>query len=118
MERSCSCRKTSYRSEPLRLEDDFAYIFKAEANNNNKEVILAFQYKEDEKTHMLPILASPAGTGITGQGWASFCPTRQLVDSYETTEGKTIYESDLYDKNNPWENRDARLEKNILPARL
>ena len=96
------------------LEDDFAYIFKAEANNNNKEVILAFQYKEDEKTHMLPILASPAGTGITGQGWASFCPTRQLVDSYETTEGKTIYESDLYDKNNPWENRDARLKKTFF----
>ena len=96
------------------LEDDFAYIFKAEANNNKKEVILAFQYKEDEKTHMLPILASPAGTGITGQGWASFCPTRQLVDSYETTEGKTIYESDLYDKNNPWENRDARLKKTFF----
>ena len=50
------------------LEDDFAYIFKAEANNNNKEVILAYQYKENEITHMLPILASPAGTGITGQG--------------------------------------------------
>lgn len=96
------------------LENDFAYIFKAEANNNNKEVILAFQYKEDEKTHMLPILASPAGTGITGGGWASFCPTRQLVDSYETTDGKTIYESDLYDKNNPWDNRDARLKKTFF----
>lgn len=96
------------------LEDDFAYIFKAEANNNNKEVILAYQYKENEITHMLPILASPAGTGITGQGWASFCPTRQLVDSYEMTDGKSIYESDSYDKNNPWENRDARLKKTFF----
>ncbi|MCC8170682.1 MAG: RagB/SusD family nutrient uptake outer membrane protein [Parabacteroides sp.] len=96
------------------LENDFASLFKSPANNNNKEVILAYQYKEDEITHMLPILASPAGTGITGQGWASFCPTRQLIDSYEMTDGKTIYESDLYDKNNPWENRDARLKKTFF----
>lgn len=96
------------------LEEDFAYIFTAEANNNNKEVILAHQYLEDELTHMLPILCSPAGTGITGQGWASFCPTRQLVDSYEMTDGNTIYDSPLYDKNNPWENRDLRLKKTFF----
>ncbi|MEG1543310.1 MAG: RagB/SusD family nutrient uptake outer membrane protein [Tannerellaceae bacterium] len=92
------------------LEDDFAYIFKSEANNNNKEVILAKQYKEDEITHMLPILCSPAGTGVTGQGWASFCPTRQLVDSYEMTDGLSIHDSPLYDMSNPWENRDSRLK--------
>lgn len=96
------------------LEDDFAFIFKSLANNSNKEVILAYQYMENEITHMLPILASPAGTGITGQGWASFCPTRQLVDSYEMTDGKTIFESDLYDMNNPWKNRDARLKKTFF----
>lgn len=96
------------------LEEDFAYIFTAEANNNNKEVILAHQYLEDELTHMLPILCSPAGTGITGQGWASFCPTRQLVDSYEMIDGNTIYDSPLYDKNNPWENRDLRLKKTFF----
>lgn len=96
------------------LEEDFAYIFTAEANNNNKEVILAHQYLEDELTHMLPILCSPTGTGITGQGWASFCPTRQLVDSYEMIDGNTIYDSPLYDKNNPWENRDLRLKKTFF----
>lgn len=96
------------------LEEDFTYVFTAEANNNNKEVILAHQYLEDELTHMLPILCSPAGTGISGQGWASFCPTRQLVDSYEMIDGNTIYESPLYDKNNPWENRDARLKKTFF----
>lgn len=96
------------------LEDDFAYIFTAEANNNNKEVILAYQYKENEVTHMLPVLASPSGTGITGEGWASFCPTRDLVDSYECTDGKSIQTSSLYDMNNPWENRDARLKKTFF----
>lgn len=96
------------------LEDDFAYLFKSAANNNNKEVILANQYLEDERTHMLPILCSPVGTGVTGQGWASFCPTRDLVDSYEMTDGKTIHESPLYDMNNPWEKRDARLKKTFF----
>lgn len=96
------------------LEDDFAYLFKSEANNNNKEVILAKQYKEDEITHMLPILCSPTGVGVTGQGWASFCPTRQLVDSYLMTDGKSIFDSPLYDMNNPWENRDARLKKTFF----
>lgn len=96
------------------LEDDFTYLFKADANNNNKEVILAKQYKEDEITHMLPILCSPTGVGVTGQGWASFCPTRQLVDSYLMTDGKSIFDSPLYDMNDPWENRDARLKKTFF----
>lgn len=96
------------------LEEDFAFIFKSEANNNNKEVILAKQYLEDEITHMLPILCSPVGTGVTGQGWASFCPTRKLVDSYEMTSGETIYESKTYDINNPWDNRDTRLKKTFF----
>lgn len=96
------------------LEEDFAFIFKSEANNNNKEVILAKQYLENELTHMLPILASPTGVGVTGGGWASFCPTRLLVDSYPCTDGKSIYESELYDMNNPWENRDGRLKKTFF----
>ena len=98
------------------LENDFAFLFKAAANNNNKEVILAHQYMEDELTHMLPVLCSPSGVGVTGQGWASFCPTRDLVDSYEMTDGKTIYESSLYDMEHPWENRDARLKKTFYVA--
>lgn len=111
---AAACAQRVIDSNLYGLEEDFAYIFKSEANNNNKEVILANQYLENERTHMLPILCSPAGTGITGQGWASFCPTRQLVDSYETTDGETIYDSPLYDMDNPWENRDARLKKTFF----
>ena len=88
---------------------DYPFIFTAAANNNNTETIFADQFVQGKRTNMLPVLASPSGTGVTGQGWASFCPTRDLVDSYECTDGKTIYESSLYDMNNPWENRDLRL---------
>src|SRR3546814_6133734 len=65
-------------------------------------------------THMTPVLASPAGTGITGSGWASFCPTRALVDSYLCTDGLTIQESPLYDVENPWEHRDERLKQTFM----
>ncbi len=96
------------------LEDDYASIFTSSANNNNSESILAIQYLENERTHMLPILCSPSGVGVTGRGWASFCPTRDLVDSYEMTDGNSIYDSQLYDVNKPWQNRDVRLKKTFM----
>ncbi len=96
------------------LEDDYSSLFKKEANNNNKEVILAYQYVQDKFTQFLAVLASPTGTGITGEGWASFCPTRDLIDSYECTDGKSIKTSALYDLNKPYENRDARLKMTFM----
>lgn len=96
------------------LEDDYAFLFKKEANNANKETIFAYQYVQDKFTQFLAVLASPAGTGITGEGWASFCPTRDLVDSYECTDGKSIKNSPLYDLNNPYENRDKRLKMTFM----
>lgn len=96
------------------LERDYGYLFTHEANNANKEVILAFQYIQNEITNMLPVLALPTGCSITGEGWASFCPTRDLVDSYECTDGKSIQSSALYSKTNPWDNRDGRLKKTFL----
>jgi hypothetical protein len=100
-----------------RLEDDFAFVFTEAANNNNKEVILARQYVKNLITHMLPVLASPGGIGVTGEGWASFCATRDLVDSYECTDGKSIKTSALYNPNTPYQNRDSRLTKTfILPG--
>lgn len=96
------------------LENDYASLFRHESNNANREVILAYQYVQDKISHMTPILASPAGTGITGQGWASFCPTRDLVDSYECLDGKPIQTSALYDKADPWKNRDKRLVQTFM----
>jgi len=92
------------------LENEYSTLFKKEANNNNREVILAYQYVQDKFTQFLAVLASPTGTGITGAGWASFCPTRDLVDSYECTDGKSIKTSAIYDVNKPHENRDGRFK--------
>jgi len=96
------------------LMDDYAEVFKQANNQNTTEVILARQYVEDKITHMLPVLASPSGTGITGNGWASFCPTRELVDSYLCRDGEDIRTSSLYNPAKPWENRDQRLKKTFM----
>lgn len=96
------------------LLEDYAEVFRQDNNRNSNETILAFQYVEDKITHMTPVLASPAGTGITGNGWASFCPTRDLVDSYLCTDGKPITESTLFNMDKPFENRDKRLKKTFM----
>lgn len=96
------------------LIDDYAEVFKQANNASTTEVILARQYVENKITHMLPVLASPSGTGVTGNGWASFCPTRDLVDSYRCTDGQTIQQSPAYDPAHPWEKRDLRLKATFM----
>ena len=48
----------------------------------------------------------------SGQG--GNCPTQDLVDAFECTDGKSISESSLYDPNNPYANRDSRLAKTVV----
>lgn len=44
-----------------------------------------------------------------------YTPTQQLVDSYETTDGKVIADpSSIYDPKNPYSNRDPRFDLDIL----
>ncbi len=54
------------------LEDDYALLFRKESNNITKEIILDKQYVQDKLTHFTPVLASPTGTGITGEDGRAF----------------------------------------------
>lgn len=47
-------------------------------------------------------------------GWGGINPTQSLVDAFEDIEGAPIAKSALYDEKNPFENRDPRLEVNVL----
>ncbi len=54
---------------------------------------------------------SPAGF----QGWAAYTPSQNLVDAYNTTDGKMITDpSSIYNPQNPYANRDSRLTATIL----
>lgn len=73
------------------------------------EAIFVRQYNYPDNTHYLigwecfPTL-----------GWGGINPTQSLVDAFECIDGAPITESPLYDETNPFENRDPRLEVNVL----
>ena len=80
----------------------------------SKEIIMSSQYIPDTYGHVLLIYMTPEAWG----GWHQFSPFNELVKSYECTDGKTIDESPLYDKNNPYNNRDTRLDATVfIPER-
>ena len=76
----------------------------------SKEIIMSSQYMKDKYGQVLPIYETPEAWG----GWHQFSPFNELVKDYECTDGKTIDASPLYDKNNPYNNRDPRLDATIM----
>jgi starch-binding outer membrane protein, SusD/RagB family len=51
----------------------------------------------------------------SNSGWTSLCPTQDMVESYETLDGKKISDSTSgYKLERFWENRDPRLAQSIL----
>lgn len=81
------------------------------ANENNSEVILDVQYKENDFSNWLPGVMTTSSQG----GWSSLDPTQSIVDAYEMSNGKTIDDpTSGYDPNNPYKNRDPRLKASIV----
>jgi starch-binding outer membrane protein, SusD/RagB family len=76
----------------------------------SKEIIMSSQYMKDKYGQVLPIYQTPEAWG----GWHQFSPFNELVKEYECTDGKTIDASPLYDKKNPYNNRDPRLDATIM----
>ncbi len=78
---------------------------------DNQEVILDVQYKMND---------NPFGNGrnVTINslgGYNSIAPTQSLVDSYETTGGKTIDDpASGYNPSQPYQNRDPRLTATVF----
>ncbi len=81
-----------------------------QANEDSNEIIWATQYQADQYAQVLPQYAYPESMG----GWHQFSPYNELVQSFECTDGKSISESPLYDWTNPYENRDPRMDHNIM----
>ena len=91
------------------LEPDIVTLFQSVQNNKDDETILARQYVKDEVINWFNVLGVPGGCSLRGGGWASFSAPRGLIDDFECTDGKSIFESPTYNKKSPWENRDKRL---------
>lgn len=97
------------------LDPDYESLFRG-ANEQSPEIIWALQYVDNEvgdgEGNFLAAHYGPNeldGTSASqGGGWGSFRYTQFLVDDYYMTDGKRFSESDLYDPDNPFENRDPR----------
>lgn len=74
-----------------------------------EEFILVRQFKESENSwYLIGWEAFPT------KGWGGINPTQSLVDAFEDIEGAPIAESKIYNEKKPFENRDPRLEVNVL----
>jgi hypothetical protein len=91
------------------IESNFKELF-WESNEINDEFILTSQYKEDDYGHVMLQYLYPETWG----GWHQFSPYNELVKEFECTDGLSIEDSPLYDPNNPYENRDPRLDYTVM----
>jgi len=91
------------------LHPSYAELFTPAAENSN-EIILSNQYAAPTRVHNLWGTYAPPSQNGSGQ----VGPLRSLLDTYETTDGLPITTSPLYDPNNPYSNRDPRLDMTII----
>lgn len=80
-----------------------------EETDGCKEDILYVQYNAPTKTNYLI-----GWECFPTKGWGGMNPTQSLVDAFEDKDGAPISESKIYNPLKPFENRDPRLEVNIL----
>ena len=88
-----------------KYKDLFTY-----ANENSVEVVFDKQFIKDTYPNTM---MNAFGAVSLGNGGSNMSPTIQLVDEYETINGKTISEDATYDPMNPYANRDPRLSYTI-----
>jgi len=96
------------------LYPDYYQLFMTKAGN--KEVIFAKKFGRPNRTHqtawMWHMSFTPTGWG----GWGAFHATQNLVDAFEmkTTGLRSDEAGSGYDPQNPYANRDTRLDKAML----
>lgn len=93
------------------LFPSFPGIFQPE-NENNSEVILNLEFVPVSRTHSMQRFFIPFTEGTLICGMA---PSQSLVDDFIMTNGKGITEAGSgYNDNDPFRNRDPRLEATII----
>lgn len=86
------------------LFPDYNGIFR-KINEGNSEIIFDVRYKQSQVTNSFDLFHAQYNTQA---------PVQELVDAYQMTDGKSIYESPLYDEEKMYENRDPRFVQTIL----
>lgn len=100
-------------------------LYTTSNNNPNKnyyECFVTTPYYNDEyiltrsvwNTYEIELFLAPCGFGGTATSTGRTNPTQNLIDSYETINGLPIDQDPTYNDQNPYANRDPRLEQTIL----
>lgn len=85
------------------LFPDYNGIFR-QANIGNSEVIFDVRWLYPTYSH---------GYDIFHGQYQTQTPVQGLIDAYQMIDGKSIHESPLYNPDNPFENRDPRLDGTV-----
>lgn len=93
------------------LHPSYEELFQYKGEQSS-EVIFSRQYADiTNARHNMTI---QIGSTVAFDGWSNFLPTKDLIDSYECTDGLDIKTSPLYNEKFPWTNRDPRLHHSIV----
>lgn len=95
---------TACSTRTMKLQADYAALFGTDNWTNSVECIFVrrnISSNNNFEKYNFPI-------GMAGAIGAN-CPTQNLVDAYDCTDGLSISESPNYDPQNPYANRDPRL---------
>lgn len=96
------------------LDPDFLNMFSM-YGQDSKEIIYSYQHIKTTSAYTDVIRFYNNADG----GWASFAPTQNLVDMFETADGKMIDDADAdYDPVYPFYNRDPRLKSTVIYSGL
>jgi len=83
-------------------------------NDDNSEVIFNKEYGSDLTGQINNVDLSESSVFWSGYYGLQDCPTQNLVDQYEMTDGLPYDQSPLYDPTRPYANRDPRLAASVL----
>lgn len=87
------------------------YTMAFDKTSANKEMIFERRYTFPQAPHNIYMMWA-----MSSISWNTLYPTQNLVDAYETTNGKSIGdpENTQYNPKRPYDNRDARFKQSII----
>ena len=99
----------------LGLMDDYDQVINPN-NENNREIMFDIQFTEGTQGegNFMQVALAPGPEGGPGNGWGSITPLDGVVASYKMTDGLDPEASPLFDPDNPYLNRDARIYSNLF----
>lgn len=83
--------------------------------DSNSEIIFERRFQFPEITHCIHMQWSLDPADADRGSWNGLYPTQNLVDAYETTDGKLISDpTSIYNPQDPYANRDSRFYQTLL----